>query len=162
MANYAKMDKKYKEMFDTIDKVRAYLEPIADKICGETGLSSDYYTDNTNYPTTGHFNFYLSGEYFYFAKISLKMDYNKSTEENIVVEVSLHFNSILKMHTTTSFSKTKVTNKCKIEWGRQLERNIADEKEYKKCMDWLRLLIKQYKVLNVKKKKFEIDTDFEK
>lgn len=65
MANYAIMDKKYQEMFDTIDKVRAYLEPI------------------------------------------------------------------------------------------------ADEKEYKKCMDWLRLLIKQYKVLNVKKKKFEIDTDFE-
>lgn len=159
MANYAKMDKKYKEMFDTIDKVRAYLEPIADNICGETGLSSDYSTDNTYYPTTGHFNFYLQGDYF--AKISLKMDYNKSTEENIVVEVSLLFNSILKMHTTTSFSKTKVSNKCKIEWERQLQRNIADEKEYKKCMDWLRLLIKQYKILNVKKKKFEIDTDFE-
>ena len=158
MTNYDIMVKKFQEMFDTIDKVRAYLEPIADKICDETGLSSDYSTNNI-YPTTSHFNFYLQGEYF--AKISICMDYNKSTEENIVVKVRLLFNSILKMHTTTSFSKTKVSNKCKIEWKRQLERNISDEKEYKKCMDWLRLLIKQYKVLTVKKKKFEIDTDFE-
>ena len=46
MANYAIMDKKYQEMFDSIDKVRAYLEPIADNIYGETGLSCDYSTDN--------------------------------------------------------------------------------------------------------------------
>ena len=72
MANYAKMDEKYKAMFDTIEKVRAYLEPIANNICGETGLSSDYAVDNTYYPTTGHFNFYLQGEYF--GKIFISLD----------------------------------------------------------------------------------------
>ena len=94
MANYAKMDEKYKEMFDTIEKVRAYLEPIANNICGETGLNCDYSTDNLYYPTTGHFNFYLQGEYF--GKIFDCMDYNKSTEENIVIEVRLMLIQSLK------------------------------------------------------------------
>ena len=135
----------------TEDQVNTFLSECVSRL-SSTGISYEFVKHFNDY----HYNKYnlkLNGEYF--GCISL-LTYD--TEE-MTAEIS--FYTKIEMITKSTFTKTAMRHKCNIKWNNYRSTVLREDKDWQKCIDWIVLLNKQYKTTLAKKKKFEMETDFE-
>ena len=135
----------------TEDQVNTFLLECANRFTC-TGISYEFEKHCRDY----HYNKYnlkLNGEYF--GSISL-LTYG--TEE-MTAEIS--FYTKIEMFTKSTFTKTAMRHNCTIKWNNYRSTILRTDKDWQKCIDWIVLLNKQYKTTLAKKKKFEMETDFE-
>jgi len=135
----------------TEDQVNTFLLECVNRITC-TGITYEFEKHFNDY----HYNKYnlkLNGEYF--GCISL-LTYG--TEE---MTAEIAFYTKIEMFTKSSFTKTAMRHKCTIKWNNYRTYELRTDKDWQKCIDWIVLLNKQYKTTLAKKKKFEMETDFE-
>ena len=135
----------------TEDQVNTFLLECANRFTC-TGISYEFVKHGDDY----HYNKYnlkLNGEYF--GCISL-LTYG--TEE---MTAEIAFYTKIEMFTKSTFTKTAMRHNCTIQWNNYRTYTLRTNKDWQKCIDWIVLLNKQYKTTLAKKKKFEMETDFE-
>ena len=136
----------------TEEQINTFLSECANRLA-VTGISFEFFQDKYNILNT-KYSMYLNGEYFGCLSICRWNDDNR-----FVALIS--FYTKIEMITKSSFTKTAMQHKCNIKWNNYRTYELKTDKDWTKCIDWIVLLNKQYKTTLAKKKKFEMETDFE-
>ena len=135
----------------TEEQINTFLRECVNRL-SVTGISYEFVQNQ--YPLYNKYNLYLNGEYFGNLQICRFNDDNR-----LVGEIS--FYTKIEMITKSSFTKTAMRHNCNIKWNNYRTYELKTDKDWQKCIDWIVLLNKQYKTTLAKKKKFEMETDFE-
>jgi hypothetical protein len=136
----------------TEDQINSFLQECANRIA-TTGITCEFEKHLGDY----HYNKFilkLKGEYF-----GCLFVYTWPEDNRLIPEIA--FYTKIEMLTKSSFTKTAMRHNCTIKWNNYRTYKLCEEKDWNKCIDWIILLIKQYKTTLAKKKKFEMETDFE-
>lgn len=138
-------DPKYTE-----DKVKEMLQPFADRIETECGVKTSFNSvASWMKPYSSSISFTFMGYPVGF--IGFYMNY--PTE---AVMLSLY--SKVTFTDKSSFTKTSMQHKIKIQ---VTCRRDLHESDFEKYIKWLNVICKQIKTAEAKKKRLEMDTDFE-
>lgn len=137
----------------TEEQINTFLNGCVSRL-SSTGISFDFVQNQNQYPLDNKYNLKLNGEYFGALEICRWND-----EDRLVAEIS--FYTKIEMITKSTFTKTAMRHNCNIKWNNFRSYELRTDKDWQKCIDWIVLLNKQYKTTLTKKKKFEMETDFE-
>lgn len=135
----------------TEEQINTFLNECVNRLA-VTGISFEFVQNQ--YPMYNKYTLYLNGEYFGALQICRWNDDNR-----LVAEIS--FYTKIEMITKSTFTKTAMRHNCNIKWNNYRSYTLSKDKDWTKTIDWIVLLNKQYKTSLAKKKKFEMETDFE-
>lgn len=135
----------------TKEQVNTFLNECVNRLAS-TGISF-VFIENQHY-LYNEYKLDINGEFFGSLQICRWNDDNR-----LVAQIS--FYTKIEMITKSSFTKTAMRHICNIKWNNYRTYDLNTDKDWSKCIDWIILMKKQYKTTLSKKKKFEMETDFE-
>lgn len=159
----------HEKVFKTVEEAQAFIQPWIDKVSAELGCGVEPYSYNDDYRTGQN-----TGDWFYGANLKYlgynlctimmqyKYGYDSKTKESWkydpYVQLSLQTKVTFTMKST--FTKSNMRHEVKINLNVSRLMSTSD-KDYKKFIDWAKLIMKQLKTAEAKKRKFQADVDFE-
>lgn len=159
----------HEKVFKTVEEAQAFIQPWIDKVSAELGCGVEPYSYNDDYSTGQN-----TGDWFYGAHLKYlgydlgtimmqyKYGYDSKTQESWKydphVQLSLQTKVTFTMKST--FTKSNMRHEIKINLNVSRLMSTSD-KDYKKFIDWAKLIMKQLKTAEAKKRKFQADVDFE-
>jgi hypothetical protein len=161
----------HEKVFKTVEEAQAFIQPWIDKISADLGCSIEPYSYNDGSYRSGGQN---TGDWFYGAylkylgydlgRVMMQYQYNydRDTHESWqdAPYVQLSLNTRVTFEMKSIFTKTNMRHDVKIKLNVSREMSTSD-KDYKKFIDWAKLIMKQLKTAEAKKRKFQADVDFE-
>lgn len=161
----------HEKIFKTVEEAQAFIQPWIDKVSVDLGCSIEPYSYNDGSYMSGGQN---TGDWFYGAylkylgydlgKIMMQYQYSYDsvTHESWkdAPYVLLSLNTKVTFQMKSIFTKTNMRHEVKINLNVSREMTTSD-KDYKKFIDWAKLIMKQLKTAEAKKRKFQADVDFE-
>jgi len=158
----------HKKVFETLDEAKEFIRPWIEKVVADLGCGYDWYTYNGGgfYSTGG--DWYAGGNLKYLGynlgTVMLQYQYNYDRENNESWNdhpyVQLSLNTKVTFEMKSIFTKTNMRHDIKIKLNVSRQMSTSD-KDYKKYIDWAKLIMKQLKTAEAKKRKFQADVDFE-
>ena len=159
----------HEKVFKTVEEAQAFIQPWIDKVSAELGCGVEPYSYNDYYKTGQN-----TGDWYYGAHLKYlgydlgtimmqyKYGYDSKTKESWKydphVQLSLQTKVTFTMKST--FTKSNMRHEIKINLNVSRQMSTSD-KDYKKFIDWAKLIMKQLKTAEAKKRKFQADVDFE-
>lgn len=161
----------HEKVFKTVEEAQAFIQPWIDKVSAELGCGVEPYSYNDGYYRSGGQN---TGNWFYGANLkylgynlgNIMMKYNygydSKTQESWYYDpyVQLSLNTKVTFTMKSTFTKSNMRHEIKINLNVSRLMSTSD-KDYKKFIDWTKLIMKQLKTAEAKKRKFQADVDFE-
>lgn len=160
----------HEKVFKTVEEAQAFIQPCIDKVSADLACSIEPYSYNDGYFSSGQNN----GDWFYGANLKYlgydlgtimmqyKYGYDRDTRESWkydpYIQLSLKTKVTFTMKST--FTKSNMRHEVKINLNVSRQMSTSD-KDYKKFIDWAKLIMKQLKTAEAKKRKFQADVDFE-
>ena len=159
----------HEKVFKTVEEAQAFIQPWIDKVSAELGCGVEPYSYNDDCSTGQNTGDWFYGAYlkylgYYFGTIMMqyKYGYDSKTKESWKydphVQLSLQTKVTFTMKST--FTKSNMRHEIKINLNVSRQMSTSD-KDYKKFIDWAKLIMKQLKTAEAKKRKFQADVDFE-
>lgn len=161
----------HEKLFKTVDEAQAFIQPWIDKVSADLGCGIETYSYNDGYYMSGGQN---TGNWFYGARLmylgynlgTVMMQYNygydNATHESWTYDpyVQLSLNTKVTFTMKSTFTKSNMRHDVNINLNVSRQMSTSD-KDYKKFIDWAKLIMKQLKTAEAKKRKFQADVDFE-
>lgn len=161
----------HEKVFKTVEEAQAFVQPWIDKVSTDLSCGIEPYSFNDGYYMSGGQNV---GNWFYGARLNYlgydlgtimmeyKDGYDRDTEESWKFDpyVQLSLNTKVTFTMKSTFTKTNMRHEVKINLNVSRVMSTSD-KDYKKFIDWAKLIMKQLKTAEAKKRKFQADVDFE-
>lgn len=161
----------HEKVFKTVEEAQAFIQPWIDKISADLGCSIEPYSYNNGSYMSGGQN---TGDWFYGAYLKYlgydlgrvmmqyQYSYDRDTHESWKYDPYVLFSLNTKVTFTmkSTFTKSNMRHEVKINLNVSREMSTSD-KDYKKFIDWAKLIMKQLKTAEAKKRKFQADVDFE-
>lgn len=153
----------HKEVFKTLEEAQAFVQPWIDKVSADLGCCIEPYSYDDNY---GNWFYGANLNYLGYGLGNVMMKYkyrydrgpNESWKYDPYVLLSLNTKVTFTMKST--FTKSNMRHDVKINLNVRREMTSSD-KDYKKFIDWAKLIMAQLKTAEAKKRKFQADVDFE-
>lgn len=153
----------HKEVFKTLEEAQAFVQPWIDKVSADLGCGIEPYSYND-----------IHGDWFYGAYLNYlgyglgsvmmkyKYRYDRDPNESWKYDpyVLLSLNTKITFTMKSTFTKSNMRHDVKINLNASREMTTSD-KDYKKFIDWAKLIMAQLKTAEAKKRKFQADVDFE-
>ena len=163
------MDKPNEPYFKTLEDARTFAKPWIDKVVGELCCSYDEtqynngnYVNGVQQTSTG--NWYVGAilSYLDYELGRIQMDYvfDGDDYEKIRPHVYFILNTKVTFEMKSIFTKSNMRHNIKIKLNCSKTFDSSD-KDYKKFINWAKLIMKELKTAEAKKKRFEMDVDFE-
>ena len=159
----------HKKVFETLYEAQDFVRPWVDKASADLGCGYDWY----NYTSGGYYHQnggdWYTGvhlKYLGYHLGSIMLDYhycydNAAKEEwNEDPHIRLTLNTKVIFEMKSVFTKTNMRHDINIKLNVNRDMTTSD-KDYKKYIDWAKLIMKQLKTAEAKKRKFQADVDFE-
>lgn len=153
--------------FKTLEDARTFAKPWIDKVVGDLCCSYDETQYNNGNNVNGVQN---SGDWYIGANLSyldydlgrIQMDYvfDGDDYEKIRPHVYFVLNTRVTFEMKSIFTKSNMRHNIKIKLNCSKTFDSSD-KDYKKFINWAKLIMKELKTAEAKKKRFEMDVDFE-
>ena len=154
-----------------MEEAQAFIQPWIDKVSADLGCSIEPYSYNDGSYMSGGQN---TGDWFYGAYLKYlgydlgrvmmqyQYSYDRDTHESWKYDPYVQFslNTRVTFEMKSIFTKTNMRHDVKIKLNVSREMSTSD-KDYKKFIDWAKLIMKQLKTAEAKKRKFQADVDFE-
>ena len=161
----------HEKIFKTVEEAQAFIQPWIDKVSADLGCGVEPYSYNDGNYMSGGKNV---GDWFYGANLKYlgydlgkimmqyQYSYDSVTHESWkdAPYVLLSLNTKVTFQMKSIFTKTNMRHEVKINLNVSREMSTSD-KDYKKFIDWAKLIMKQLKTAEAKKRKFQADVDFE-
>lgn len=148
-------------VFQTKEEAENYINPWIDKVSAELGCSIERFS----YEYSGRF--WEAGARLKFLNyqlgiIGINYNYcwNEETRNYVYSDPYVKFNLDTKVTFTMKSTFTKSNMRHDVDIKLNVTRTMY-EKDYKKFIDWAKLIMKQLKTAEAKKRKFQADVDFE-
>ena len=159
----------HEKVFKTVEEAQAFIQPWIDKVSAELGCGVEPYSYNDDYSTgqnTGYWFYGANLKYLGYKLGTIMIQYNygydyktkESWKYDPYVQLSLNTKVTFTMKST--FTKSNMRHEVKINLNVSRQMSTSD-KDYKKFIDWAKLIMKQLKTAEAKKRKFQADVDFE-
>lgn len=161
----------HEKFFKTVEEAQEFIQPWIDKVSADLGCGVEPYSYNDGYYMSGGQN---TGDWFYGANLKYlgynlgtimmqyQYGYDRDTKESWkydpYVQLSLQTKVTFTMKSTFTKSNMRHDVNIKLNVSRQMS---TSDKDYKKFIDWAKLIMKQLKTAEAKKRKFQADVDFE-
>lgn len=153
----------HKEVFKTLEEAQAFVQPWIDKVSADLVCGIEPYSYNDIH---GYWLYCANLKYLGYSlgNVMLKYKYrndrgpNESWKYDPYVLLSLNTKVTFTMKST--FTKSNMRHDVKINLNVRREMTTSD-KDYKKFIDWAKLIMVQLKTAEAKKRKFQADVDFE-
>lgn len=153
----------HKEVFKTLEEAQAFVQPWIDKVSADLGCGIKPYSYND-----------IHGDWFYGADLNYlgyglgnvmmkyKYRYDRGPNESWKYDpyVLLSLNTKVTFTMKSTFTKSNMRHEIKINLNVSRQMSTSD-KDYKKFIDWAKLIMAQLKTAEAKKRKFQADVDFE-
>ena len=133
----------HEKIFKTVEEAQEFIQPWIDKVSADLGCGVEPYSYNDGY--------YMSG-YGYDRDTKESWKYDPYVQLSLQTKVTFEMKSI--------FTKTNMRHDVNIKLNVSRQMSTSD-KDYKKFIDWAKLIMKQLKTAEAKKRKFQADVDFE-
>ena len=160
----------HEKVFKTVEEAQAFIQPWIDKVSAELGCGVEPYSYNDDYMSGGQ----NVGDWFYGAHLKYlgynlgtimmqyKYGYDRDTQESWKYDpyVLLSLNTKVTFTMKSTFTKSNMRHEIKINLNVSRQMSTSD-KDYKKFIDWAKLIMKQLKTAEAKKRKFQADVYFE-
>lgn len=153
----------HKEVFKTLEEAQAFVQPWIDKVSADLGCGIEPYSYNDIH---GYWFYDADLNYLGYGLGNVMMKYkyrndrgpNESWKYDPYVLLSLNTKVTFTMKST--FTKSNMRHDVKINLNVRRQMSTSD-KDYKKFIDWAKLIMAQLKTAEAKKRKFQADVDFE-
>ena len=154
------------DVFKSKEEAENYINPWIDKVSAELGCSIERFANdfsgrgnNPSYWVAGARLKFLN---YQIGNIGIDYDYRWNEEARNYVYSNPHvkFNLDTKVTFTMKSTFTKSNMRHDVDIKLNVTRTMY-EKDYKKFIDWAKLIMKQLKTAEAKKRKFQADVDFE-
>lgn len=151
--------------FKTVEEARTFAKPWIDKVVGE--LCCSYVERQYNNGGYG-ISTLNTGDWFVGASLSylgyefgqIQMDYVRDGNEKVRPCMYFVLNTKVTFEMKSIFTKSNMRHNIKIKLNCSKTFDSSD-KNYKKFINWAKLIMKELKTAEAKKKRFEMDVDFE-
>lgn len=153
-----------------MEEVQAFIQPWIDKVSAELGCGVEPYSYNDDYrPGVQKNGYWFYGAHLMYLGYNLgtimmqyKYGYDRDTNESWKYDPYVQFSLNTKVTFTmkSTFTKSNMRHEIKINLNVSRQMSTSD-KDYKKFIDWAKLIMKQLKTAEAKKRKFQADVDFE-
>ena len=154
------------DVFKTKEEAENYINPWIDKVSADLGCSIERYAydfdgrgNNPSYWSAGARLKFLN---YQLGNIVVDYGYHwdEETRNYVYSDPYVKFNLDTKVTFTMKSTFTKSNMRHDVDIKLNVTR-IMYEKDYKKFIDWAKLIMKQLKTAEAKKRKFQADVDFE-
>lgn len=146
-------------------KARTFTKPWIDKVVGElccSYIETQY--NNGNYingiQKSGDWYIGVCLKYLDYELGRIQMDYVRDGNEKVRPYVYFVLNTRVTFEMKSIFTKSNMRHNIKIKLNCSKTFDSSD-KNYKKFINWAKLIMKELKTAEAKKKRFEMDADFE-
>ena len=153
-------------VFQTEEEAVNYITPWIDKVSADLGCGIERFTYNYgaygNTPSYWDAGARLKFLNYQLGSIGINYGYSwdKETGTYVYTDPSVKFNLDTKVTFTMKSTFTKSNMRHDVDIKLNVTRTMY-EKDYKKFIDWAKLIMKQLKTAEAKKRKFQADVDFE-
>lgn len=163
----------HEKVFKTVEEAQAFIQPWIDKVSADLGVGVEPYSYNDGYYMSGGKKINV-GYWFYGANLKYlgynlgtimmqyKYGYDRDKQESWKYDPYVQFSLNTKVTITMKsiFTKSNMRHEIKINLNVSRQMSTSD-KDYKKFIDWAKIIMKQLKTAEAKKRKFQADLDFE-
>lgn len=145
----------HKEVFKTLGEAQAFVQPWIDKVSADLGCGIEPYSHGDWF-----YGAYLNYLGYGLGSVMMKYKWDPNESWKYYPYVLLSLNTKITFTMKSTFTKSNMRHDVKINLNASREMTTSD-KDYKKFIDWAKLIMAQLKTAEAKKRKFQADVDFE-